>query len=754
MPIVCKKTNSQSLLIKFILACFLFNIPHLLGAGLNDVLRIDDLIVLDADENNPSPPEMLATYFGEIEKKNYIDRHQKFNQISTVDDYNLYRNEIKKQISACFGDFPTNEITDIKVVDRIQEHGYQIEKIIVASRPGYVVPANVYVPAKKWSPPYPGVISLIGHWEPAILGKAAEDIQARCIGLARRGYVVITFDPIGQGERCFYWDFQKKKSELGMNTNLHAYLNFPLKLTGENLAAWFTWDALCAVDYLLQRGDVDATRIAVTGASGGGNATRFLGAVDSRISALIPTCSMFYRGTQFRVGFSNPDGDQNLPFSLHYGIERLDQLLVNNPQGILLLNASRDKNSVMQAVDAYHEMKDLYDRLDVENSVDLRILGNPHGYNRGFREAMYLWLDKFFGKKELDPTEKEMHFNTLQDLSVSGSTIYKAFNSKTEFAINGKKAKQIIPQIPNIHSLGQTEKYQKNIINSIKKVCQLEDNIHIPESISINSKIVGNTQIDKLLLQADGNIQLPAVIMKPVLENEKCTGLLYLHERGKVNGIKTLQKLMNSQMVIMALDVRGYKEEPNVFPGLKKMPNIDKYQFIWEKNGDGLLTAESYELGLSLFGQRVGDVIRGVKYLSSLPNVDSKNIIVFGEGDDALLALHAGLLEQSVQTVVMNNFLGSWYSLTQTDYYCHSPFIFVPDILKYYDVPHVAVAMAPKKLIMSNPVNATKQRENVTDYKNNYRQIEQTYGNLGQSDNLIISDFTIDELVDYVKNKS
>ena len=746
-----KKQKFQFLFMCIIFACAVLHVPHISGASHGDILKIDDLIVLEHVANSVTPPQMLANYYGELETKNYIERHEKFNQINTIKDYNLYRDQLKKQFSDCFGEFPVKSPLDIKLYDRIQEPDYLIEKITFQSRPGYVVSANVYVPSAKWRPPYPGVISLIGHWEPAILSKAAEDIQARCIGLARRGYVVITFDPIGQGERCSFWNFKDNKSELGMNTNLHAYLNFPLKLTGENLAAWFTWDAMCAVDYLLQRGDVDSSRLAVTGTSGGGNATRFLGAVDPRISALIPACSMFYRGTEFRPGFSNPDGDQNLPLSLHYGIERMDQLLVNNPRGILILNASRDKGSVIQAVNAYHSMKDLYKRLVLENSVDLRILGNPHGYNRDFREAMYLWLDKLFNKKELNPNEKEMHFYNQQELSVSGSTVYQAFNSKTEFSINGEKAKRIIPDIPTIKSLEEAEEYREKILQRVKKVCQLPDNINVPEVKFVSSKIVGNKKIDKLLLNVNEHLQLPAVLMKPVKNNKKYSAVLYLHERGKVNGIETLRKFHNSDLVVMALDVRGYQEKVTDFPYQKRMPDIDKFQLFWEKNGDGFLTAESYELGVSLFGQRVADVVQGVKYMASLPYVNPEKITIFGEGDDALLALHAGLLQQSVQAVVMNHFLESWYSLTQTDSYCHSPFIFVPDILKYYDVPHLAVALAPKQLIMSNPVNTMKQIVEAEEYKIQNSKISAIYKNVDAENRVVISNFSIEDLAKAVK---
>ncbi|NOY60977.1 MAG: hypothetical protein GXO75_18865 [Calditrichaeota bacterium] len=734
------------------LSCLLFlvficHIPSAIGAEHEDILQINDLIVLVDGENVKTPPQMLADYFGKIETENYRKRYDIFSRISTLKDYQNYRQRLKEQFKKSFGEFPKKNPLNVTIHDVIEKDEYRIEKITYESRPGFLVPANVYVPANKWSPPYPGVVSLIGHWEPALIGKAQKDVQARCIGLVRRGYVVITFDPSGQGERCNFWDFAASKSTLGMNTNCHAYLNFPLRLTGENLAAWFTWDAIRAIDYLLQRGDVDSSRLAVTGASGGGNATRFIGAVDPRISALIPVCSMFYRGIDFRPGLSNPDGDQNLPLSLHFGIERLDQLLVNKPKGVLILNASGDKGSVMQAAEAYARIKDLYEKLNLNTVADLRIIGARHGYNRNFREAMYLWLDKLFNKQDVNPTEKEMRFHSQQELSITGSTIYQELHSESEFSINAQKARQITPAIPVLLNLPEVKSYRKDIICSMKKVLQLPENIPVPKAKLVSSKKLRGMKIEKLVLQTEDSLQLPAVILKPIKAEKKLGAVLYLHERGKVNGIETLRKLQGRNFMVMALDVRGYKEEVSPFPCQKTMQDIKKFQLFWEKNGDGYLTAESYELGIPLFGLRVADVIRGLKYLKSLPEVDSEKIIIFAEGDDALLALHAGLFEYWVRAVVLNGFLNSWLSLTQTDSYCQSPFVFVPNILKYYDVPHLVVALAPRQIILSNPTNAMHQVESAEKFKHNYPQTSTTFRNIKAESNLTVANLTLEQLV-------
>src|SRR5213079_2869036 len=86
-----------------------------------------------------------------------------------------------------------------RVTGGFERPGYRLEKLVYESRPGMQIPANLYIPTAVG--PHPGVLFQMGH---SLNGKAYESYQKCCQGLARLGYVVLAFDPFGQGERTYY----------------------------------------------------------------------------------------------------------------------------------------------------------------------------------------------------------------------------------------------------------------------------------------------------------------------------------------------------------------------------------------------------------------------------------------------------------------------------------------------------------------------------------------------------------------------
>ncbi len=86
-----------------------------------------------------------------------------------------------------------------RVTGILERSGYRIEKLMFESRPRLYVTANLYVPVGAGR--RPAILGPLGH---SANGKAWPSYQRLFANLARKGYVVLAYDPFGQGERIEY----------------------------------------------------------------------------------------------------------------------------------------------------------------------------------------------------------------------------------------------------------------------------------------------------------------------------------------------------------------------------------------------------------------------------------------------------------------------------------------------------------------------------------------------------------------------
>ena len=275
-----------------------------------------------------------------------------------------------------------------KVVER---DAYKIENVLFESRPGFLVSANLYIP-KGRSFPLPGVVASCGHSDN---GKAIETYQSFCQGLARLGYVVLIFDPIGQGERMQYVDSNWKPMR-GTGTGEHNYAGIQQLLVDERFCMWRAWDGIRALDYLMSRKEVDVRHLGITGNSGGGTMTTWLCGVEQRWTMAAPSCFV----TEFRRNMENElgaDMEQCPPKALALGLDHEDFLAALAPKPIIILAKEKDYFDARGNEAAYHRLKRLYRLLGAEDNIAYFVGPTYHGYSQENREAMYRWFNRCTG---------------------------------------------------------------------------------------------------------------------------------------------------------------------------------------------------------------------------------------------------------------------------------------------------------------------------------------------------------------------
>ena len=336
-------------------------------------------------------PRMVQEFFVERENAIHQARLKRLASLSTKADAEAYVRTIRDNIRECFGPYPEKTPLNPRVTKVVERDAYTIENVMFESRPGFLVSANLYIPKGRRFP-LPGVVASCGHSDN---GKAIETYQSFCQGLARLGYVVLIFDPIGQGERMQYVDASLKPMH-GTGTGEHNYAGIQQVLVDERFWMWRAWDGIRALDYLMSRKEVDVRHLGITGNSGGGTMTTWLCGVDDRWTMAAPSCFV----TEFRRNMENElgaDMEQCPPRALALGLDHEDFLAALAPKPIIILAKEKDYFDARGNEAAYHRLKQLYRLLGAEDNIAYFVGPTYHGYSQENREAMYRWFNRCTG---------------------------------------------------------------------------------------------------------------------------------------------------------------------------------------------------------------------------------------------------------------------------------------------------------------------------------------------------------------------
>ena len=153
-------------------------------------------------------------------------------------------------------------------------NGYTVENIAIETLPGLYVCGSLYRPLKVKGK-VPVILCPGGHFDQ---GRYRSDQQYSCAMLARMGAIALSYDLIAYGESQLQFNFADHRRSIVMAVQ--------------------TLNNIRMLDFIYALEDADTTRVAVTGASGGGSQTMILTAFDSRInvSAPIVMVSAWYTG--------------------------------------------------------------------------------------------------------------------------------------------------------------------------------------------------------------------------------------------------------------------------------------------------------------------------------------------------------------------------------------------------------------------------------------------------------------------------
>jgi len=578
---------------------------------------------------------------------------------------------LRKRLSDALGSLPKPRAMGAPIpaksrkLGEIRRDGYRVEKLLVQTFPGIWMPANAYVP--DGAGPFPAVLCVHGHWRGA---KQDPVVQARCIGLAKLGFLALVVDAFGAGERGIGKALGEYHGEMVAAT---------LIPTGRVLAGIQIHENVRAVDYLQSRADVDPERIGVTGASGGGNQTMYAGAWDERLKAVVPTCSVgnyqAYLGAACCMCEVVPGA---LTFSEEWGL-----LALVAPRALMVISATKDapQFSVAEARKSIAAAKPVFGLHGVSDRVRHTIIESPHHYNQPMREAMYGWMALHLkGEGDGSPI-REPEIETVDPETLRcfpGDSRPDDWVTLPQFA--AAEARRILKALPDPETPEERSTWRANALATLKA--------ELPppaQRRGTSDPIITATSKTSSILTIESE---PRVAIRAQVDQGdpgKVAILIDVKGMEKVAPHRLATELRKANWSVFTVDLRA--------TGGTAYPR-DKIGRAADHN-----TAEwSLWTGRTLLQQWVWDVRR------VLDESGVEKATLIGNGPAGVAALWAAAVDDRIERVATVDSLASYVS--DVPYKNQRLGVMVPGILREIgDIPHIAALASGKSMLVARGVN-------------------------------------------------
>jgi dienelactone hydrolase len=346
-----------------------------------------------ARAKDPIPPELAAFFKADAE----AIAARPLMDAKSADDWNARRPEHQRQLREMLGLDPMPPRTDLKAEIKgvVERPDFVIERILYQSSPGLYVTANLYRP-KVVEKPLPAVLYVCGHAKvekDGVIYGCKAHYQHHAAWFAANGYVCLVVDTLQLGEVP------------GVHHGVLRMGRWWWQSRGYTPAGVEVWNGIRGLDYLCSRPEVDPERLGVTGRSGGGAMSWYLGAVDDRLKVVVPVAGITDLSDHIVAGAPggpHPDGviDGHCDCMYFVNTYRWDYTMLAAlvaPKALLVENTDADPIFPEAGVRRIHkQLETVYGWLGVPDRLDLVIGKGGHVDTPEIRHPAFAWFEKHF----------------------------------------------------------------------------------------------------------------------------------------------------------------------------------------------------------------------------------------------------------------------------------------------------------------------------------------------------------------------
>ncbi len=652
--------------------------------------------------------------------------------VATMADWEKFRDRRLRALRRSLEPFPERTPLRASVTRRLDYgDGFVIENVLFESRPGLVVAANLYLPAKRTGR-VPAIVVVHAHHSP----KFWWELQDLGMTWARAGTAVLVMDQLGAGERIQSqpWPRESYYSRYALGIQLYV--------AGESLMKWMVWDLMRGIDLLLERPYIDPQRIVMLGSvAGGGDPAAVTAALDPRIAAVVP----------FNFGEAGPEehylrGSRQYDFATAYpgwGEWESTRCLRRSIVGQFFpwfICASVAPRRFLYSFELewpagvekqpawarYKKVFELYGKRGHLDSLDgygpfpgpgeVTHVGVLH------RQQMYpifkRWLD-------IQAPAREYH-NVRPEADLMCLTPQAAAERRPKTASEiaaGLARERLDAARARRAALSPAERLGSLRASLREKLGDIEPATTASARVLWTRPFSGFV-VEAIVVETAPGMSSPVMLIKPTTSSPTRVPIILALAQGGTEAFLSsrraeLSELLRRNVAVCLADVRGTGE-------------IGRERATSD-------AATELMLGNTAMGARLKDACTVLRYLSTRTDVDAKRVGLWGDsftetnprnlvldqslmqkpGPQAiqqadplgsLLALFVALYENDVRAVAARGGLVSYSSMLQ-DRFCYVPQdVVVPGILETADVGDLVSALAPRAVLLEGLVDGRNRR--------------------------------------------
>ncbi len=348
----------------------------------------------NADEPLVEPPAQrdVTTYFDELAKSSPMTLEW---SADSVEEHHAWQEKFRAKLVQLLGRMPDPVPLEVKWTERRDFEKFTRYKIYVRTERSYWSPVYYFVP-QNITHPVPAIVCLHGHSGiyPYIRAGRNEAEQKKTVDaeldyavyFAEHGYISAAIVVRGWNETAGYRDGGPKSIRSCHHVSMNSFLH---GMTPQGLRCW---DAMRVIDFLQSQKNVDPTRLAVAGLSGGGTLSMYLPVLEARVKlVMIGGAFSSYRTSIYAMRHCICNC---LPGVMHYG-DMAEVVALHAPRPVLIINGVRDHIfPIAEAREGFEKLTRVYKLMGAEDRLEADFFDGPHAWSN--RNTLP-FLTKHFG---------------------------------------------------------------------------------------------------------------------------------------------------------------------------------------------------------------------------------------------------------------------------------------------------------------------------------------------------------------------